>query len=88
MDGQGVERVLNLASGDSLPTTARQVLEYNRRIQRQNNAPEDFPNFVREGYDMTLLVDDGYQKLENGLIVKVRKGYDGNPAGFARLIPL
>ncbi len=30
-----------------------QILEYNLRTQRQNNAPPDFPAFVREGYDMT-----------------------------------
>lgn len=31
------------------PYDERRLLEQNRRIQRENNAPEDFPNFVREG---------------------------------------
>lgn len=35
------------------PSPSQQILEYNLRTQRQNNAPPDFPAFVREGYDMT-----------------------------------
>ena len=38
----------------------RQLLEINLRTQRQNNAPLDFPNFVREGYDVTV-VGDSFQ---------------------------
>lgn len=37
----------------------KQVLEYNLRTQRQNSVPPDFPAFVRQGYDMTILAD-GY----------------------------
>lgn len=31
------------------PFDERRLLEQNKRVQRENNAPEDFPNFVREG---------------------------------------
>lgn len=31
------------------PYDERRLLEQNRRIQKENRAPEDFPNFVREG---------------------------------------
>ncbi|GKV12776.1 hypothetical protein SLEP1_g23885 [Rubroshorea leprosula] len=31
------------------PYDERRLLEQNKRIQKENNAPEDFPNFVREG---------------------------------------
>lgn len=31
------------------PYDERRLLEQNKRIQRENNAPDDFPNFVREG---------------------------------------
>lgn len=50
--------------------SARQVLEYNKRTQRQNGAPPDFPLFAREGYDMTVLTSDGYKVSPEGLIYK------------------
>lgn len=31
------------------PFDERRLLEQNKRIQRENNAPDEFPNFVREG---------------------------------------
>lgn len=31
------------------PYDERRLLEQNKRIQRENNVPDDFPNFVREG---------------------------------------
>lgn len=31
------------------PFDEKRLLEQNKRRQRENNAPEDFPNFVREG---------------------------------------
>lgn len=32
------------------PYDERRLLEQNKRIQRENSAPEDFPNFIREGF--------------------------------------
>lgn len=31
------------------PYDERRLLEQNKRMQKENNAPEDFPNFIREG---------------------------------------
>lgn len=31
------------------PFDERRLLEQNRRIQKENNAPEEFPSFIREG---------------------------------------
>ena len=31
------------------PYDEKRLLQQNMRIQKENNAPEDFPNFVREG---------------------------------------
>lgn len=31
------------------PYDEKRLLEQNKRIQKENNAPGDFPNFVREG---------------------------------------
>ena len=75
IDGQGALRVilsdqLETAEEDELSVTQRQALQINRRTQRQNNVPPDFPLFVREGYDMTVLASGGYQVTDDGLIYK------------------
>jgi FKBP-type peptidyl-prolyl cis-trans isomerase len=70
VDGQGEVRVLPLEAEEDLSVPQRQVLEYNKRSQRQNGAPPDFPLFVREGFDMTILASDGYQVSPEGLIYK------------------
>lgn len=31
------------------PYDEKRLLQQNQRIQKENNAPEDFPNFIREG---------------------------------------
>lgn len=31
------------------PYDEKRLLQQNKRIQKENNAPEDFPNFIREG---------------------------------------
>ena len=31
------------------PYDEKRLLEQNKRVQKENNAPEEFPNFVREG---------------------------------------
>lgn len=36
------------------PYDERRLLEQNKRIQRENNAPDEFPNFVREGLKLLL----------------------------------
>lgn len=61
IDGQGRTAVLPLTAEEDLTIPQRQLLEYNRRSQRQNGAPPDFPLFIKEGYDMTVLISDGYQ---------------------------
>jgi hypothetical protein len=61
LDGQGATRVLFSSETDVLTVAQKKVLEINRRTQRQNNAPPDFPSFLRDGYDMTIVCGDGYQ---------------------------
>lgn len=53
IDGQGKTFLLPFSAVDDFTAAQKQILEYNLRTQRQNNAPPDFPAFVREGYDMT-----------------------------------
>ena len=49
--------------------TALQILAINKRIQAQNNAPREFPYFVREGYNVRVLADQ-YVMDKDGLIYK------------------
>jgi len=70
IDGQGETRILRVTEEEELSVPQRQVLEYNRRTQRQNGAPPDFPLFIRDGFDMTILVTDGYQVSPEGLLYK------------------
>lgn len=37
-----------------------QIYTLNRRVQAQNRAPDDFPGFIREGFDITV-IGEGYQ---------------------------
>lgn len=42
-----------------------QVLILNRRIQKQNNSPEQFPNFIRDGFNIKVLAP-GYSVTPEG----------------------
>lgn len=44
-----------------------QVFTLNRRVQAQNRAPDDFPGFIREGFDITI-VGEGYQMDPSGYV--------------------
>lgn len=57
--------------------TRTQLLN-NERIRQRNNAPADFPTFVRKGFDVTVITDDDYVREENGLIYKVYEAGDAN----------
>lgn len=69
LDGQGETFLLPTSAVQNFTAAQKQILEYNQRTQRQNNVPPDFPAFVREGYDMTVL-GDGYQRSPDGIIFK------------------
>lgn len=42
-----------------------QIFALNKRIQAQNRAPDDFPGFIREGFDVTV-VGEGYVMDNDG----------------------
>ncbi|KAK0583196.1 hypothetical protein LWI29_034455 [Acer saccharum] len=52
------------------PYDEKRLLEQNRRIQKDNNAPEDFPNFVREGFQVKVVASDNYITRDSGLIFR------------------
>lgn len=49
IDGQGQTFLVPQSAVAEFTAAQKQLLEYNLRTQRQNNAPLDFPAFVREG---------------------------------------
>ena len=53
----------------STKVDTKQLLN-NQRIKTYNNAPADFPAFIREGYDVSVVHGNDYVVREDGLIVK------------------
>lgn len=51
------------------PYDEKRLLEQNKRIQRENNAPDDFPNFVREGFAVKVVTSDNYVTRDSGLVL-------------------
>ncbi|XP_065859180.1 peptidyl-prolyl cis-trans isomerase FKBP20-2, chloroplastic [Euphorbia lathyris] len=52
------------------PYDERRLLEQNKRVQRENNAPDDFPNFVREGFEVKVVASENYVRRDSGLIYR------------------
>lgn len=46
----------------------RRLLEQNRRIQKLNQAPPEFPGFIREGFEVKVVTGPGYQQSSSGLL--------------------
>jgi hypothetical protein len=53
----------------------RNVMEYNQRIQKQNNAPPGFPAFIRDKFDITI-VGEGYEVSPDGTCLYLLVGLD------------
>ncbi|KAK8496446.1 hypothetical protein V6N12_066258 [Hibiscus sabdariffa] len=52
------------------PYDEKRLLEQNKRRQKENNAPEDFPNFIREGFEVKVVTSEDYKKSDSGLIYR------------------
>ncbi|MBA0736382.1 hypothetical protein Gogos_009942, partial [Gossypium gossypioides] len=52
------------------PYDEKRLLEQNKRRQKENNAPEDFPNFIREGFEVKVVTSEDYRKSDSGLIYR------------------
>nr|GMD05305.1 peptidyl-prolyl cis-trans isomerase FKBP20-2, chloroplastic [Ipomoea batatas] len=51
------------------PYDERRLLQQNKRIQKENNAPDDFPNFIREGFSVKVVASENYVTRDSGLIL-------------------
>ncbi|CAH1412194.1 unnamed protein product [Lactuca virosa] len=52
------------------PYDEKRLLEQNKRVQRENNAPDEFPSFVREGFEVKVVASENYVKRDSGLIYR------------------
>ncbi|KAK6918640.1 FKBP-type peptidyl-prolyl cis-trans isomerase domain [Dillenia turbinata] len=57
------------------PYDERRLLEQNKRIQKENNAPLDFPNFIREGHRIDSTHSQGFP-------ARIRMGTNALVSGF------
>ena len=48
----------------------QKAVENNQRIKTYNNAPAEFPTFVREGYDVKCITAPGFVTQDDGLVYK------------------
>ncbi|EYU31905.1 hypothetical protein ABFS82_02G142800 [Erythranthe guttata] len=51
------------------PYDEKRLLEQNKRVQRENNVPDEFPNFVREGFTVKVVTSDNYVTRDSGLVL-------------------
>ncbi|KAK3125037.1 hypothetical protein QOZ80_7BG0599210 [Eleusine coracana subsp. coracana] len=60
------------------PYDERRLLEQNKKIQAANRAPDDFPNFIREGFQVKVVTPDSYITRDSGLMYEDIKVGTGN----------
>ncbi|KAL6639290.1 hypothetical protein ACP70R_023020 [Stipagrostis hirtigluma subsp. patula] len=60
------------------PYDERRLLEQNKKIQEANRAPDDFPNFIREGFQVKVVTSDNYITRDSGLMYEDIKVGTGN----------
>ncbi|KAK3127062.1 hypothetical protein QOZ80_7AG0567790 [Eleusine coracana subsp. coracana] len=60
------------------PYDERRLLEQNKKIQAANRAPDDFPNFIREGFQVKVVTSDSYITRDSGLMYEDIKIGTGN----------
>lgn len=79
MEDEKITLIGNDEAATFLTPSDRQVLALNRRVQAQNRSPDEFPAFVRRGFDI-IIVADGYQETSEGLLYKeFREGTGETP---------
>uniref|UniRef100_A0A0D9WYZ0 peptidylprolyl isomerase n=1 Tax=Leersia perrieri TaxID=77586 RepID=A0A0D9WYZ0_9ORYZ len=60
------------------PYDERRLLQQNKKIQEANRAPDDFPNFIREGFEVKVVTSDNYITRDSGLMYEDIKVGTGN----------
>eukprot|EP01026_Neomeris_dumetosa_P056886 TRINITY_DN52138_c0_g1_i1.p2 TRINITY_DN52138_c0_g1~~TRINITY_DN52138_c0_g1_i1.p2 ORF type:complete len:219 (-),score=17.36 TRINITY_DN52138_c0_g1_i1:10-666(-) len=71
---------------EKLSKVQKLILEQNKRVQSQNNVPNEFPSFVRQGFDV-IVIGDGFIMEDSGIIYKDFVMGEGNtPADGQQVI--
>ncbi|KAL3683366.1 hypothetical protein R1sor_001388 [Riccia sorocarpa] len=66
--GAVVATTRSVAKEAPSPFDEDRLLQQNRRMQKLNGAPDGFPGFIREGFDVKVVTDDRYVTTKSGLI--------------------
>mmetsp|Transcript_5844 Transcript_5844/g.14534 ORF Transcript_5844/g.14534 Transcript_5844/m.14534 type:complete len:218 (-) Transcript_5844:307-960(-) len=74
----GVVTLMPEATLATITPSEKQVYALNRRVQAQNRVPDNFPGFIRNGFDVRV-VGDGYSMTPSGLIYKDFRAGVGAP---------
>ncbi|KAL5658955.1 hypothetical protein ACJX0J_032118, partial [Zea mays] len=69
------------------PYDERRLLQQNKKIQEANRAPEDFPNFIREGFQVKVVTPDNYITRASGLMYEdIKVGTGDSPKDGQQII--
>lgn len=65
----------------------KRLLEQNKRIQNANGAPPNFPNFIREGFNVKVMTPDNYVRCDSGLIYwDIKEGEGDYPKSGQQIV--
>ncbi|CAD6340981.1 unnamed protein product [Miscanthus lutarioriparius] len=69
------------------PYDERRLLQQNKKIQEANRAPDDFPNFIREGFQVKIVTTDNYITRDSGLMYEdIKVGTGDSPKDGQQII--
>uniref|UniRef100_A0A0A9DN41 Rotamase n=1 Tax=Arundo donax TaxID=35708 RepID=A0A0A9DN41_ARUDO len=69
------------------PYDERRLLQQNKKIQEANRAPDDFPNFIREGFQVKVVTSDNYITRDSGLMYEdIKVGTGDSPKDGQQII--
>lgn len=70
------------------PYDERRLLQQNKKIQEANRAPDDFPNFIREGFEVKVVTSDNYITRDSGLLYEdIKVGTGNSPKDGQQVLP-
>ncbi|OQU89965.1 hypothetical protein SORBI_3002G306201 [Sorghum bicolor] len=69
------------------PYDEKRLLQQNKKIQEANRAPDDFPNFIREGFQVKVVTTDNYITRDSGLMYEdIKVGTGDSPKDGQQII--
>ncbi|XP_062187197.1 uncharacterized protein LOC133890711 [Phragmites australis] len=69
------------------PYDERRLLQQNKKIQEANRAPDDFPNFIREGFEVKVVTSDNFITRDSGLMYEdIKVGTGDSPKDGQQIV--